>query len=92
MMEGTDHRAASLEPDSWIDVIYHNMMSTSNFRTFRTSRADTGIKEWIQRLARQIEVGCFDEVISVAASKHTFVVVVSTTVSKEELVEKGWPA
>jgi hypothetical protein len=90
MAEIEAQRAPDADSDNEIDVIYHNMNVGSNFRTYRTQRSGT-IKGQMQRLNQQIENGCFDQLISVAASKHSFVVVVATTLSKEELSVRGFP-
>jgi hypothetical protein len=73
-----------------IDVIYHNMDSTSDFNTFRQQRYGT-VEGCIQRLARQIEAGCFDKVVSVSGSKNSFTVIVETALSKEQLYGRDWP-
>jgi hypothetical protein len=57
-----------------IDVIYHNMDSTSDFYTFRRQRYGT-VEGCIQRLARQIEAGCYDKVVSVSGGNHNFTVI-----------------
>jgi hypothetical protein len=73
-----------------LDVIYHNMRVTSNFRTLRQQRFRT-VEHQLQILARQIEAGCFDVIISVSASKGSFVVVMETSLSDDELFSKGFP-
>ena len=37
------------------------------------------------KLAKHIEDGCFEKVVSVSASKHSFVAVISTPLSFKEL-------
>jgi hypothetical protein len=73
-----------------LDVIYHNMDLRSDFRTMRTQRGGT-IDGQMQRMTQHIERGCFHEVISVSASKHTFVAVVCTALSQIELEKRGFP-
>lgn len=91
---GDDIVKAENESDSIdgyeIDVIYHNMDVRSNFRTFRTGGTSEcrPIRFWLKRLAVQIEKGCYDKLISVTATQQTFVVVFSTTLSKDELRER----
>ena len=80
-----------VEEDSSVDVIYHNMNHTSDFRTWRTTRFGD-VKSEMVKLTRCVENRCFDELISVAASKHSFVVVLTTTLTKEELRERGFPS
>jgi hypothetical protein len=67
-----------------LDIIYHNMNAISSFRTLRALRYRT-VEDQQQRLACQIQAGCFDTVISVAASKESFVVVMETSRSDEAL-------
>lgn len=67
-----------------LDIIYHNMTSTSNSKTVRALRYTT-VKQQLQILAQQIAGGCFDLVVSVAASKQSFVVVMQTARSNDEL-------
>jgi hypothetical protein len=64
-----------------IDVIYHNIRVTSTFRTLRQTRYRT-VEEQLQILTHQIQAGCFDTVISVSASKGTFVVVGNLTLKR----------
>ena len=73
-----------------LDVIYHNMTTTSNFRTMRQLRFRT-LEDQLQILARQIQAGCFDTIISISASKGSFVVVLQTSLSADELFSKGFP-
>jgi hypothetical protein len=51
-----------------IGVIYHNMDSTSDFYTFRQQRYGT-LEGCIQRLAQQIEAGCYDKVVRCVRGK-----------------------
>jgi hypothetical protein len=74
-----------------MDVIFHNMDSTSNFHTFRQQRNGT-LEECIQRLARQIEAGCYDKVMSVSGGSNNFTIVVETALSQAQLSEKDWPS
>lgn len=73
-----------------IDVIYHNMGSTSDFYTMRQNRCGT-LEGCIQRLARQVAAGCFDRIVSVSGSKNSFAVIVETALSKQQLYDKDWP-
>ncbi len=75
-----------------IDVIYHNMYlgASKYFRTIRTTSHGTP-ESCIQRLARFCSAGCFDRVVNIAASRHSFVVVVETRLTKEELLRRGFP-
>lgn len=82
------HGAAG--PNNELDINFHNMTTTSNFRTLRQTRYRS-VEQQLQILARHIEAGCFDLVVSVAASKSSFVVVVQTARSMEELLEMGFP-
>ena len=72
-----------------LDIIYHNMNATSNFRTVRAFRHRT-VEDQLQRFACQIGAGCFDAVVSVAASKGSFVVVMQTSLSDKELTARGF--
>jgi hypothetical protein len=74
-----------------IDVIDHNMDSTSDFYTFRQQRYGT-VEGCIQHLVPQIEAGCYDKVVSVSGVNHNFTVIVETALSKAQLYEKNWPS
>jgi hypothetical protein len=71
-------------------IIYPNMGLRSDFRTWRTQRW-AAVERQLQRLTQDIERGCFDEMLSVCASKNSFVAVICTTLSKLKLAEKGFP-
>jgi hypothetical protein len=71
-----------------IDVIFHNMDMRSDFRTFRT-RDSGDIKDTPMKLGRESEAGGFDKLISFAASKNPFVIVMATNLSRDELEERG---
>ncbi len=79
-----------VEEGSSVDVIYHNMNYTSDFRTWRTLRFGN-VKTETAKLNHYVWSGCFDELISVAASKHSFVAVLVTALTKEELRARGYP-
>ena len=79
------------EPENEMDIIFHNMNVTSNFRTVRMPRYRT-VSEQLGILYAFVQAGCFDKVVSVAASLHSFVAVVETTLSMEELKSRGFPA
>jgi hypothetical protein len=72
-----------------MDIIYHNMNSLSDFRTLRTNYTVT-IESMLQQVARHVAGECY-QVISLSASERTFVVVLSTELSKEELRRRGFP-
>jgi hypothetical protein len=74
-----------------MDIIYHNMDSTSNFYTFRQQRNGT-LEDCIQRLARQIEAGCYDKVVSILGGSNNFTIIVETALSQAQLYEKDWPS
>jgi hypothetical protein len=74
-----------------MDVIYHNMDSTSNCYTFRQQRNGT-LEECIQRLARQIEAGCYDKVVSIPGGSNNFTTIVETALSQAQLYGKDWPS
>ena len=72
-----------------VDIIYYNIWADSDFRGLRTG-SNGPIEDVLIGLARNIEKGCFKRVLSVSASKHSLVVVVSTKLSHDELKEKGF--
>lgn len=85
----TKTKAPDLPPgveseDAWIEVIYHNMNCTSDFHTWRTTKFGD-VKTEMADLMRYVDKGCFDEIISVAASMHSFVVVLATALDREDL-------
>lgn len=71
-----------------IDIIYHNMHAASDFRTSRGA-SDSTVEEELIRAADYVKNGCF-KIVSISASKHSFVVVCSTPLSSKELKEKGF--
>ena len=72
-----------------VDIIYFNIWADSDFRGLRAG-SNGPIEDVLVGLARNIEKGCFKRVLSVSASKHSLVVVVSTKLSHDELKEKGF--
>ena len=72
-----------------VDIIYFNIRADSDFRSLRAG-SNGPIEDVLVGLARNIEKGCFERVLSVSASKHSLVVVVSTKLSHDELKEKGF--
>jgi len=71
-----------------IDIIYHNMHAASDFRTIRAAGEGT-VEEELVKAASYIMSGCF-KVVSISASKNSFVLVCSTALSSKELNEKGF--
>ncbi|UKZ83594.1 hypothetical protein TrVFT333_011403 [Trichoderma virens FT-333] len=71
-----------------VDIIYHNMHAGSDFRTFRAA-SDGTVEEELIRAANYVKSGCF-KIVSISASKNSFVVVCSTPLSSKELNEKGF--
>ena len=72
-----------------VDIIYFNTWADSNFQTLRTGSKGP-VEDALVVLTRNIEKGCFKRVVSVSASKHSLVVVVSTKLSHDELMKKGF--
>jgi pectin methylesterase-like acyl-CoA thioesterase len=83
-------RTAKYWPVPNVDVIYHNMHAASDFRTIRAALNGT-VEEELIRAANHVKNGCF-KIVSISASKNSFVVVCSTPLSSEELMEKGFMA
>lgn len=71
-----------------IDIIYHNMHAASDFRTLRQAGNGT-VEEELIKAANYVKNGCF-KIVSISASKNSFVVVCSTPLSSKELNEKGF--
>jgi hypothetical protein len=71
-----------------VDIIYHNMHAVSDFRTLRAA-GDGTVEEELIKAANYVKNGCF-KIVSISASKNSFVVVCSTPLSSEELKEKGF--
>jgi hypothetical protein len=72
-----------------VDIIYHNMCAGSDFTTVRMG-SDGPVEDVLLEVARQVKDGCY-KIVSIAASKHSFVVVCSTELSEAELWKKGFP-
>lgn len=64
------------------------MHAASDFRTIRAAGEGT-IEEELIKAASYIMSGCF-KVVSIGASKKSFVLVCSTALSSKELKEKGF--
>lgn len=72
------------------DRIYINLHAASDFRIRRTRRSQpTALEDEIAELAQHVKNGCF-KVVSINGSQHSCVVVVTTPLSGEELVKKGF--
>ena len=72
-----------------VDIIYHNMNSSSDFKTFRAG-SDRPVEQELLRVAKHIDNNCY-KIVSISASKYSLVVVFSTELSKAQLREKGFP-
>ena len=72
-----------------MDIIFHNMHAGSDFRTFRAT-GFYDIKYEVLSIAKHLENECY-EIISMNVSKYSVVVVMSTSLSKENLRAKGFP-
>lgn len=75
--------------DPYMDVIFHNMNSASDFTTVR-SGGEGSVDDILLEVATHVKDGCY-KIVSISASKHSFVVVCSTELSKAELWLKGFP-
>ncbi|KIN03015.1 hypothetical protein OIDMADRAFT_144122 [Oidiodendron maius Zn] len=75
-------------PTPNVDIIYHNMHAASDFRTIREVGAGT-VEEELVKAASYVKNGCF-KIVSLSASKNSFVLVCSTPLSSKELNEKGF--
>ncbi|KAH8129729.1 hypothetical protein ACSS6W_007539 [Trichoderma asperelloides] len=71
-----------------VDIIYHNMHAASDFRTLRAA-GDGTVEEELIKAANYVKNGCF-KIVSISASKNSFVLVCSTPLSSKELEEKGF--
>ena len=72
-----------------VDIIYHNMNTSSDFKTFRAG-SDGPVEQELLQVAKHINNNCY-KIISINASKHSLVAVFSTELSKAQLREKGFP-
>ena len=72
-----------------VDVIYHNMHAGSDFKTIRGG-SEGPVEDILLEVARHVKEGCY-KIVSISSSKHSFVVVCSTELSKAELWRKGFP-
>jgi hypothetical protein len=73
-----------------VDVIYLNINTGSDFRTLRTG-TDKTVHEAIVQVSKHIQRGLY-ELVSLNASKHSCVVVISTEKARSDLVFKhGFP-
>ncbi|KAJ6439030.1 2-oxoisovalerate dehydrogenase alpha subunit, mitochondrial precursor [Purpureocillium lavendulum] len=73
-----------------VDVIFINIDFTSDFRIMRTGTNDT-VHEAVAQVSRHIAQGLY-RIVSLNASNHSCVVVMSTDKSREDLVwKKGFP-
>ena len=68
-----------------IDVIWHNMTATSNFKTMRASHQTTLDKLFVQ-IAKHVEEGLY-RLISVSASAYSFVIICESDLTLEEFRE-----
>ena len=75
--------------DPYMDVIYHNMHAGSDFTTIRGG-GENSVEDVLLEVATHVKDGCY-KIVSISASKHSFVVVCSTELSKAELWTKGFP-
>jgi hypothetical protein len=75
-----------------VDIIWHNMYCESDFKTWRRSSAAGPIERILANFGRVLETGVIDQVISVSASKHSFVAVVAITKNMDEILDKLSPA
>ncbi|CZR66556.1 uncharacterized protein PAC_16457 [Phialocephala subalpina] len=75
-----------------LDITYHNMNASSDFRTLRIG-SNGSVEDVLLQVARHVENGCF-KIVSISASKHWFVVVMSTELGTDELHARGcpWPS
>ncbi|KAI9698034.1 MAG: hypothetical protein M1836_004387 [Candelina mexicana] len=72
-----------------VDIIYHNMHTGSDFRTFRAA-SQGPVEEVLLQVAQHVKDECY-KIISISASEHSFVVVMTTDLSKETLRARGFP-
>ena len=73
-----------------VDVIYININADSDFGTMRTG-TDDSVHAALQQCAKHVQQGLY-RIISVNASEHSFVVVMSTELSQKDLLWKnGFP-
>ncbi len=72
-----------------IDIIYHNMHAGSDFQTFRAAGKGP-VEEVLLQVAQHVKNECY-KIISINASKHSFVVVMTTELSREVLEARGFP-
>jgi hypothetical protein len=82
------------EPLHWlksnVDVIYMNINSGSDFNSLRTG-TDDSVHAALLQCAKHVERGLY-RVVSISASEHSFVVVMSTELSQRDLLFKnGFP-
>ncbi|KAI9715765.1 MAG: hypothetical protein M1812_005764 [Candelaria pacifica] len=75
--------------ESNVDIIYHNMHAGSDFRTFRAVSKDP-VEAVLLQVARHVKDECY-KIISISASKDSFVVVMTTDLSREKLAARGFP-
>ena len=92
-MTETSDLSDQREPKFWlnpnVDIIYHNMHAGSDFMTSRMG-SEGSVEEILLQVAKQVENGCY-KIVSISASKHSFVIVFSTELSRAELRERGFP-
>jgi hypothetical protein len=73
-----------------VDIIYVNINSSSDFGCLRTG-TEGSVHEAITQVCKHVQRGLY-RVVSLNASEHSCVVVVSTTLPREDLVWKhGFP-
>jgi len=70
-------------------MYHHNMDSIADFHIMRPEECGLS-KGCIQRLAQQVEAGCFDKVVSVTGDGRNFITIVETALWKKQLYEKDW--
>jgi hypothetical protein len=85
----SEQKQPAIYATAGVDLIYHNMHAGSDFRTSR-GLSSRSIEYELLKVAKHLKDECY-KVISISASRYSLVVVMTTSLSSEELRKKGFP-
>ena len=88
-MSGSDKQKLDTHDGCNLDLVFINLNAESDFRISRTN-GSSSVEKAIARIHGWIQAGCF-KIVSLNASEHSCVLVMSTNLSRAELREKNFP-
>ncbi|OCL13481.1 hypothetical protein AOQ84DRAFT_351985 [Glonium stellatum] len=78
------HRLPSPEPGFPVRIIWHNIYAESDFSCFQRESTDP-TEQVLVKFGEAVKTGVFDEIVSVAASRHLLCVTVICTKLWDEI-------